>query len=274
MKLSEAGEGKRMTSSVTYVFIGLLTISLICIFLLLRSTSISDDGSSEVANSTFFGAEIKGGRVCYVIDYSLSMSLLGRVDLMKEELVRSIAQLEGQAEFSMLFFAGPVWQSSDKLVLSEGRHPIIINTIQEDGEQVAWSGVSSVDSEELAKLKPKWVTPTAENIEKAQKEINDTPLVRGTDWGKPLYKALELDPTPEVIVFVTDGLSRDEKIIEEIGKIANKKSIVVNTIALMEPQARGPLVKLAGMTSGTAIMVEKDGKIIDLMQEGEATAKK
>ena len=230
---------------------------------------------SVMADSTFFGAQITGDRICYVIDYSLSMRSQGRVELMKEELSNSISQLEGGAEFNMLFFAGPVWQSSDKIVLKEGeRHAIISKTIQEDGKEVTWTGVGSTKESELAKLKPTWVKPTSANIKKALKEIKENPLVLGTEWGKPLRKAFELKPTPDVIVFMTDGSGGNEKTVEEIGKIANKKSIVVNTIALMEPNARGPMVKLAQMTSGTAIMVEKDGKIIDLMQEGEATAKK
>jgi len=220
------------------------------------------------SSTSFFGAKVTGTKICYVIDYSLSMRGK-REALMRVELANSIENLKGGAEYSLLFFAGPVWQASDQLVIDDQR---IVKTIQEDGKEVNWNKKFSLDEREQRKFRPQWIKPTATNIEKSLEQIKSTPLVLGTEWGKPLRAAFDLKPSPDVIIFMTDGSSGKSStaISEEIGKLAKRKSITVNCIALMEPKAKDDLKRMADMTGGTAMMVRNEQEIEDLTT-GEVT---
>ena len=227
---------------------------------------------SENSTTTFFGSTVSGSRIAYVIDYSLSMKAQGREKLMRQELSDSITKLEGGADFSLIFFAGPVWQASDQLVFKQGAsHATIEKTIQENGKEVTWKHVSGTSEKELEKLQPDWLTPSKEQLEKCVQQINDMPLALGTEWKKPLMKALELKPQPEVIIFMTDGLAgRSEDIAEEISSAAKDKGIVINAVSLLEPAAEEGMKTLAEKTGGTAIIVRDENTIEDLFT-GEVT---
>jgi len=229
---------------------------------------------SNNSSTTFFGQTVSGSRICYVIDYSLSMKGR-REELMRNELTDSVKDLQGGAEFSLIFFSGCTWQSSDKIELGpgrDGRQGFIISSVQEDGETVEWNGGFRIDEREYDKFKPNWLKPSEKNIEKAVTEIRDTPLNMGTDWQKPLLKALEMKPAPEIIVFMTDGHSGSQStsIAEHVGELASKKSIVINTISLLEPNAKDDMKRLAELTGGTATMVVSENEIHNLMT-GEIT---
>ena len=55
------------------------------------------------------------------------------------------------------------------------------------------------------------------------------------------------------------------KIATEMSELAKKKSIVINTIALMEPSAMKGIKLLAENTGGTAIMVLNEVESEDLI---------
>jgi len=86
-------------------------------------------------------------------------------------------------------------------------------------------------------------------------------------------KALEMKPQPDVIIFMTDGSSGKSSmsIATEVGRLAKRKSITINTIALMEPKAKEEMKVLAEATGGTAIMVRAGGKEIEDLFTGEVT---
>ncbi len=227
---------------------------------------------SENNTTTFFGATVSGARIAYVIDYSASMQSRGRVDLMKKELSDSVAELQGGAEYALIFFAGPVWQSSDTVeFMPDGKKAKSIT--QKDGTTITWNGTSRASDSDLKKIKVEWNTPSKENIKASLKHIEDMPLVWGTEWGKPLRKALELKPQPEVIIFMTDGLAGNaEAIAEEISAIAEKKGIVINAVSLLEPAAEEGMKTLAEKTGGTAIIV-RDANTIEDLFTGEVTTR-
>jgi len=225
---------------------------------------------SENSTTTFFGSTVSGTRIAYVIDYSASMRSKGRVELMKQELSDSVAALEGGAEYALIFFAGPVWQSSDTIeFMPDGKK--LKTVTQKDGTIINWDGGTNLKDKELQKVKVEWNKPSKENIKESLQHIEDMPLVWGTEWGKPLRKALELKPQPEVIIFMTDGLAgRSEDIAEEISSTAKDKGIVINAVSLLEPAAEEGMKILAEKTGGTAIIV-RDEKTIEDLFTGEVT---
>ena len=74
--------------------------------------------------------------------------------------------------------------------------------------------------------------------------------------------AMTMSPKPAMIVFLTDGSSGD-KTYAKAERIANKaksRGIVVNTVALMEPDARKALSRIAKVTGGEFSLIGRDGK--------------
>lgn len=62
---------------------------------------------------------------------------------------------------------------------------------------------------------------------------------------------------------MTDGAieGRDMMALtKDLGSIASKRGVVVNTIAMMEPKAEKPMADLAMRTGGQFTIIGKDGK--------------
>jgi len=95
--------------------------------------------------------------------------------------------------------------------------------------------------------------------------IQETPLVYGTSWEGPLEMALKLNPPPDLIFFMTDGVSGKEsmEIAEKMGHRAKTKKTVINSIAMMEPDAVGPMKQLALRSGGKFSVIQKDGTVME-----------
>lgn len=73
--------------------------------------------------------------------------------------------------------------------------------------------------------------------------------------------ALRMDPAPQLIFFMTDGVSGGgmQQIVEGLSKRAKKTGTMINTVALMEPQAERFMFQLANETGGIFTIVNADG---------------
>ena len=215
----------------------------------------SNDGSNNI-----FTEFNTSGRVAYVIDYSLSMKQKGRDELMRTELANAVADLEGGPDYALIFFAGPVWQSTDTLQFTtESRK---VHTIFDANGNAS-----------NANFKATWLSPTQKTISESLEDIRSMPLALGTEWGAPLTKALEMNPKPDSIIFMTDGIVKNaSQVVQRIGQQAKEAGVIINTISLLEPKAAGDMKTLAELTGGTAIMVKSATEIVDLTT-GESTAR-
>ena len=223
------------------------------------------------ATTSFFGSKVSGSRIAFVIDYSFSMKGKGRDVLMRSELTSSIEKLEGGADYSLIFWAGPVWQAGDKI--QDLRHPGVVNAA--GGKDYEWefdqAKSDSFEPKDEAQ-KMQWTKPTSGNIKESLKQIAETPLVWGTEWKYPLQYALDMEPAPDIIVFMTDGSSGSKslEIAKEYGKKAGRKGIVINTVALMEPKAEEGMKLLADLSGGSATNVLNSEEVQDMFT-GEIT---
>jgi len=223
------------------------------------------------SSTSFFGAKVSGTKICYVIDYSLSMR--GKRDeLMRKELVDSLSNLQGGADYSLLFWAGAVWQAGDSVTLNQDKTEAIVST--SEGESYRWITKKGTQNwkPDGKRQEMVWTKPSATNIDQSIAQIKSTSLVWGTHWQHPLEYALDVNPAPDVIIFMTDGSSGKEslQIAEDMARVARRKSIVINTVALMEPKAGEGMKLLAEKTGGTAMMVMNESEIKDLIT-GEVT---
>jgi len=90
------------------------------------------------SETSFFGSDIKGSRIAFVIDYSASMRAKGREPLMRSELKKSVEGLKGgKADFSLIFFAGPAWKAGDKIENPGGKGKVK-TVVDEKGKKYVW----------------------------------------------------------------------------------------------------------------------------------------
>lgn len=239
------------------------------------------EGGGGGGGATFFGSTSKVNRVAFVIDYSGSMAQDDRVGIMKKELDRSVADLAAGTKFQMIFFAGPVWVAGGEVLLKgedakkgnkikgvDGKTYEWVTTGGAHGfkpkgkmEVATWLEVPS-GSGLIGSQKREAVAKGKGLINKSRKIIAETPLVWGTRWKYALEMALDMNPTPEVIYFMTDGATGDEamKVARTVGAQAKSRGITINCIAMMEPKAHDAMKEIAKRTGGEFTVVDKGGK--------------
>lgn len=222
-----------------------------------------DVGFGGGDGATFFNQSVKANRIAYVIDYSLSMK--GERDkLMRQELEKSIGGLTGGIQFQMIFFSGPAWVAGSELPgFNYGSGKATVKG--KGGHKYEWTGKGLHDWTPKGKREPvEWLDVTASQLTESLKIIKESPLSGGTDWENPLLMAFDMEPPPQVVFFMTDGAvgGRDMmELVKDLASVANRKGIVVNTIAMMEPKAIAPMADLAKRTKGEFTIIEAGGKV-------------
>ncbi len=209
--------------------------------------------------ATFFNQSVKADRIAYVIDYSGSMR--GEKDrLMREEMTKSISGLSAGTKFQMIFFAGPAWIGGDD---ATAKGPV--GTVKaKGGKTYEWTGKGAHGWTPVGKLQEaEWLEMTGSQMKKSLDIIKESPLIWGTDWSNPLEMAFEMEPTPQIVFFMTDGATGGNmmKLTDDLASKARRKGIMVNCVALMEPKAEEPMLNLAKKTGGVFTIVEADGTV-------------
>ena len=216
------------------------------------------DGMAKGAAPVFFGLEMRSSRIAYVIDLSISMRADGRDILMKEELSRSVKGLPDKTKFAVIFFSGPAWVPGDE---------VVNNVVKHKGKEYKWTSKSSWEWVcEGPLMKVDWEESTEAQRKKMVSLIKNQELIGGTDWEAPLMIAMNMDPPPEQIFFMTDGAmeNRDmERLVRGLVAKAKSKNIKINTVNMMVPQkdAIEAMDDLASKTGGKFTIVEKGGKV-------------
>ncbi len=216
------------------------------------------DGMAKGAPPVFFGMEMRAQRVAYVIDFSQSMRADGRDVLMREELSRSVKALPDKTKYQLIFFSGPAWVAGDE---------VVGNTVKHKGKDYKWSSKSLWEwVPEGTMMKAEWEESSEAQRKKSMSLIKNTELVGGTDWESPLIMAMNMEPPPEQIFFMTDGAmeNRDmQRLVRGLVAKAKAKNIKINTVNMMVPQKEAieAMDDLASKTGGKFTIVEKGGKV-------------
>lgn len=121
--------------------------------------------ASGTAGTSFFGLEVRGSRIVYIVDVSGSMYLEGRLERLKRELIDSLRELPEHGHFSIVTF-----QSVPRSLMGRG-----------------------------------WTAATGANKSAAEVEINNMQAAGGTVPGPAFQGAFDLSPRPDAIYFMTDG---------------------------------------------------------------------
>lgn len=210
-------------------------------------------------NFSFMGSQMSGRRVCFVIDYSASMAGK-RIKLLKEELAQTISELPQGTEYQLIFFAGPAWVAGSKI---SNPRSLSTSIVSYKGKSYKWAGKKySYWGPVGERQQVKWIKMSEGSRKQTLRAIQNTGLVLGTTWLTPLEMAMDMQPKPELVVFLTDGVSGkdSDQIAKRMGDLASSRSIRVNTIALMEPKARKAMAELAHRSGGEFSLIGIDGK--------------
>lgn len=213
------------------------------------SMSFGQDSGGSVS---FFGSQGKTKNLIYVVDVSGSMQQQGkegksRVELMKEELTRSISVLPLSVKYQIIFFSHTAWFA--------GQEPDINESLKTDNPEALPSRLL--------------LRATQSQIRKTLEQIDQVRIGGGTNWRLPLKMAIKLEP--DLIYFMTDGEVTSDNgetpVIEDVVNYNRSKSNArINTICLMEPKAFDKLKELANRTRGSVFLVKENGEVLRGLQ--------
>ncbi|MGJ8697003.1 MAG: vWA domain-containing protein [Verrucomicrobiaceae bacterium] len=214
--------------------------------------------------TTFFGQTVRAERIAYVIDYSQSMKSKGREKLMRDELTESLEKIQPGIQLGMIFFAGPAWGAGGeakgkKVTAHNGKEYLWKNT---GGGPFGWEPDGRIE-------KISWITVSPPQRKKLKKIVQETPLVGGTVWNHPLNMALNMEPPPQMIYFMTDGAAQGADVwAKEVGDRAAEMGVTINCVAMMVPQAIRDLKDLSDRTGGQLTIVKENGdrEIVDKLK--------
>ncbi|MDF1752500.1 MAG: VWA domain-containing protein [Verrucomicrobiales bacterium] len=167
----------------------------------------------------------------FIMDISDSMKALHKLKTCKEHLIKSIEELDEGAKYQVIFF-------------SKTAH-----FADEDNEVTH----------------PEWRLATKANKQATIERIKSVKTERGNEWHCPFILAMNLEPPPKRINFLTDGQKSEAKllsrgIIDLVKRV--KGETKVNTTAFMAPKASPPLIRIAEETGGTHTLVLAGGERI------------
>ncbi|MDA7882267.1 hypothetical protein N9A94_08170, partial [Akkermansiaceae bacterium] len=191
---------------------------------------------------------------------SSSMKSAGREPLMRAEMKKSLDSLVPGTQYQIIFFSGPAWVAGNKVEHSGDKRSA---TITDGTKKYEWTGKGAGGWKPKGKKQvPEWLGLTEKQLKDSQKIVKESKLSFGTSWEGPLEMAFEMDPLPQAIFFMTDGVSGKESldIAKRIGAKAKSKGTVINTVSLMEPKAQEAMGTLAQKSGGQFTIVHKDGK--------------
>lgn len=215
----------------------------------------ADFGDSG-GTASFFGQEVRAQRLAYVIDYSQSMKAQNREGLMREELADSLTKMQPGMQLGMIFFAGPAWAAGGSV------KGTIVHSSK--GKEYKWKRVEGAHNSwehDGRKEKVAWIKVSPPQVKKYQKIVKETKLTGGTVWDNPLHMALDMDPPPQMIYFMTDGAASGSAAwAKDVGDRAAEMGVVINCVAMMVPRAVQDLKDLADRTGGQLTIVKEDGQ--------------
>ncbi len=223
----------------------------------------SGDGDGWGGGTSFFQQKTSSRIVAYVIDYSLSMKSQQREKLMRDELKKSVANLSAGMHYQLIFFAGPAWVAGNKVTIAKGRKSATVSANKKTYKWTSAKGKANDWQPKGNRQVPEWIEAGSSNRNKSLAHIKNTKLVWGTHWEPALEMALKMDPPPQTIFFMTDGVTGGKVMdtVRSIARTAKKHRVVINTVAMMQPRAEAAMKELAKLTGGQFTIIEKGGKI-------------
>jgi len=208
---------------------------------------------------SFVGQTATGRRVVFVVDVSGSMSNrlqggdISRFDLLKKELAKAVSQVPMGTAYQVLFFSDFAWPHNEV----DSRNSSAM-------EKYRWE----IRPEDYKKVKIpsfKYLTANPFSLQDSVKIIQGAENPGGTNWGSGLLMALNANPKPDVIFFMTDGERQDEMGWIDIVTAENKRKLpmtAIYTSVMAQVDAAREMDSLAKRNNGRFTVVTGEGKVI------------
>ncbi len=225
------------------------------------SMSFGSGGSDAM----FFGSKTSGKRFMFVLDNSASMTTQ-QIELRNGELEKTLKTLRN-VEYQILLFAGGAFFAEkgwgvDKS--SKGNAPT--KFVSPKGKyEFTSKGLFQFDlvGKDEDFPSPKWAKATPSNIRKSIEMVKETKKFGGTDWDMALKLAHLMDPEPDVIFFMSDGLDKVLDVKQIVRNSKKEGGPVINSVSMQTKAGAEAFDEIARRTGGKFTIVDKDGKPID-----------
>lgn len=210
---------------------------------------------------SFVGQTAIGRRVVFVVDVSGSMSqpLKGegqrvtRFDLLKKELIKAVKQIPTGTAYQILYFSDFAWP-----------HNQVDSRNGNELEKYRWN-IKPDDYKQVKIPTFKYLQASPFTIQDSVEIIQRSENPGLTNWGAGLLMALNANPKPDVIFFMTDGERQDEMGWIDIVTAENKRKLpmaVIHTSVMAQVDAAREMDDLARRNNGKFTVVMGEGKVI------------
>lgn len=217
------------------------------------------------SGASFFGGSSTGQRFLFVLDHSISMKP-HQVKLRNDELEKALKGLQG-VSYHVMLFAGGVYYVDEGWRAAKQQptpHPTVFES--PNGEY-RFKSNGLFDFQLLGGEgkfpSPKWLTANPSNVRRSIDQVKKAPQFGGTDWDTALQIAHLMNPPPDVIFFMTDGIDNQINVAEIIRNSRRRGGPKINCIAMQTAAAQKEFAEIAQGTSGDYIIVDKNGKPIN-----------
>lgn len=222
-------------------------------------------GETGGGGAMFFGGRSSGQRFLFVLDHSASMQP-HQIELRNRELERTLKGLRG-VRYHVMLFAGGVY-FVDKGWQAKKKQPTKYPTVFESPD-----GDYRFESNGLFDFKlvgdekdfpaPRWLTATPSNVRRSIESVKSAKQFGGTDWDTALEIAHLMDPPPDVIFFMSDGMDREMNPSQIVRNSRGSGAPKINCVAMQTKGGMKAFAEIARRTNGSYTIVDKDGEPID-----------
>jgi hypothetical protein len=178
-------------------------------------------GGAGGGSAKWFGVEARGSRFVYIVDISGSMAENNRLDIMKDQLVKSVDGLPENSSFHVFFFESDVV-------------PIL--------------------------RRERWMESTGRWKSEAIRAIRAIDSRGGTMPMKAFEMAFALRPRPDAIYFMTDGMFDRDVIGAVDGLNTGKPKIPIHCIAFQIRDSELMMRQMARDSGGSYTFVDRANK--------------
>ena len=184
----------------------------------------SDGGGGMLGSGTggtsFFGIGGRGRRFAYIVDRSSSMQQVRKLEVVKDELRRSIRALPDFASFLIYFYA----------------NDYVTPEFQDD-----------------------WIRARPREISRVRRWIDGQVPGGSTQPMSSFMSVLSMEPRPDVIFFLTDGIIPEDTAAKIRQYNSTGRVIPINTIAFGSPAGQEQLKQIAADSGGVYRFVPVGG---------------
>ena len=178
---------------------------------------------------------------------------MSRFDLLKKELIKAVKQIPMGTAYQVIYFSDFAWPHNEV----DSRNSTAM-------EKFRWE-VTAQDYKKVKIPSFKYIQATPFSIQDSVNIIQGSENPGGTNWGSGLLMALNANPKPDVIFFMTDGNRTDEMGWIDVVNAENKRKLpmaAIHTSVIAQTDAAREMDALARSNNGTFTVITDEGKVI------------